>query len=106
MLTLGLSKKFPSLDPVVARFGIVALAQQTSLYQNKESKDRANAPTPVSETNYNGGVVLGVALPYTYGRMKLVLNWDSHIFMVGGSAIIFLASARRQTLALTIGVDI
>lgn len=106
MLTFGVNKTFPKLGLVTARYGIVALAQRTTLYKNAMSKEHANAPEPVSETNYNAGGLLGVALPYNLGKFKIVLNWDSHIFMVGGGAIIFIASGRRQTLALTAGVEI
>lgn len=106
MLTLVTSKTFPGTNLFSVRYGIVVLAQQTSLYENKASRQQPDAPDKISETNYNAGGILGVGLPYSLGRIRMELNWDSHIFMVGSSAIIYLASARRQTLGLTIGVDI
>lgn len=106
MLTLGMRKTFPGMSFFAVRYGLVALVQKTSLYDNASSRNRENAPAAETETNYNGGGVLGIGVPYALGPVRMELNWDSHIFMVGGTGFIFLASARRQTLGLTFGVEI
>jgi len=106
MLTLATRKTFPGTKLFNVRYGVVGLVQQTSLYKNRASREQPDAPEQISETNYNAGAVLGIGIPYSFGRATVEINWDSHIFMVGSSAIIYLASARRQTLGLTFGVDI
>lgn len=104
LVTLAGVQEVPSLSFMNVHFGGQFLAQETVLYENAESKAMSNAPSPIRERSYNMGGLVGLGAHTNFGPVLCELYWDSHIFMVGSSAIIFLASARKQTVGLTVGV--
>ncbi|MCX6117018.1 MAG: hypothetical protein NT027_05730 [Proteobacteria bacterium] len=106
MLTFGANSDIGGLKFLNVRYGAVAFMQKTSIYDNESSKNQPNPPAPIHDTNYNLGGFLGVAAFQEFGRFKLELNWDSHIYTLPNQAIILIPSARRQTMGLTIGVTI
>lgn len=106
LVTLAANLAIPELKQISAHYGLVGYAKQTSLYANEESRSLEEAPPPIKEMAYNLGGLLGLGWSPDLGRLKCNLSWDSHIFMVGGGAIIFVASARIQTFSLTFGVEL
>ncbi len=56
-----------------------------------------------SENNFNIGGVVGLNLGIPTGKLLFETSWNSHIFPAGIAGI-FLASGRKQTLSVTVGM--
>lgn len=56
-----------------------------------------------SENNYNLGGVVGLNLGINSGKFLFETAWNSHLFPAGLAGI-FLASGRKQTLSVTMGM--
>ena len=91
---------------LVAHYGLDLLDHQVNLYGNHPSRSGTNPPTAVHENDPNVGGILGLALHLNAGPLLCTLSWDSHIFFTGSGFIVFLASARKQSVSLLLGVDL
>ncbi len=87
-------------------YGVVASDHTVSLYDNAASKAQVNPPEVEKKSDYNLGGLLGLGVEGKVGVFKASFHWDSQIYLTGSQAIIFLTSARKQTLSLLVGVDL
>lgn len=87
-------------------YGAVASEYRVSLYDNASSRRLPDPPPVEHEREYNLGAVLGLSAQARAGAFRASFHWDSHIFFTGSPFIIFLTSARKQSISLMLGVDI
>lgn len=90
----------------VAHYGIAASAHEISLYDNPASRANPDPPPKTQDRDLNLGGVLGLGLRAKTGPLTYTLNWDSHIYLTGSPFIVFLASARKQTVSFMLGVEL
>jgi len=58
-----------------------------------------------NEDNFNIGALVGLTFNLPSNRLLFEFSWNSHLFPAGIAGL-FLASGRKQTLSLTLGVKI
>lgn len=59
-----------------------------------------------TEHNYNIGAFLGIGYRYQFDQFILQANWDSHLYPAGLNGFLLMATGRKQTIGLLIGVSI
>jgi hypothetical protein len=83
---------------IVARFGVAALAESTSV-QFTGTDEHLSRET----TQYNLGAVAGLHLHWNRTAPLLVTaGWESHLFLAGVAGIL-LSTGRKQTLSVGLG---
>lgn len=58
-----------------------------------------------SENNFNLGGVFGLSLQVPKGPLYFSMDWDAHVFPAGAAGI-FLATGRKQTISIAMGVSL
>ena len=85
---------------VSAGFGLSGMLEKTSIqYSDAPDED-------VEENRYNFGAILGIHYQKElFSSVVVSASWESHVF-AAGSGILFLSTARKQILAVGMGVTI
>ena len=99
----GLEKDLFKVLPIAARIGISFLKESTQI----DHSDLSDA-----EDNFSLGALLGASYKLNLSGFILHAAWDSHLYPVGlngsfpegASAMILMATGRKHTLSLQIGV--
>lgn len=106
VLTFAWSASMPAASFVFAHYGFAASEHDFSLYANQASREHADAPDAKHDREFNLGGVLGVEARAKTGPVTYSVNWDSHIFPTGSPFIVYLTSARKQTVSFVLGVEL
>lgn len=86
---------------LMARFGLAALAESTSV-----EFTGADAHLSRKATQYNLGAVAGLHLQWNrMGPLLVTAGWESHLFLAGVAGIL-LSTGRKQTLSVGFGWEI
>lgn len=99
----GLEKDLFKALPITARIGLSFLKESTQI----DHSDLSDA-----EDNFSLGALLGASYKIDFSGFILHAAWDSHLYPVGlngsfpegASAMILMATGRKHTLSLQIGV--
>lgn len=70
--------------------------------------DPADADMNNSEDNWNVGMAFGVSwsLPPAAGPLYFSVSWDSHLFPAGLNGLLFLATGRKETVSILMGLQL
>jgi hypothetical protein len=89
---------------MTAHFGIALLDERTTIHYD----DPLYASYNQQQNALNGGVDFGVvfAIPPHAGPVAFAMGWDSHVFPAGAEGMLLLATGRKETFSVTMGIQL